>query len=263
MWQAIYYNSSTMSNHTSESHGFFSSPEGNVTADSPLKPFYNADLSFHTSRTAAQTKTFGYTYPEINDWNKSPEELRTYVINRVNVLYGKGSKYSPKQSVPKQSRARGRRREATTSSIIYTAEIRVNRSQLPLPCLIDVLLENHTLGTMALLAMPTTGTAYSSIQLQNSLEKLSVKKMPEDTLVPYLQKNLKLQIRKVRSIFISPMISPEIHCANIEQDNEILAAEIAPSLHLELQGQAYEPRQSDREFPKYGVARKWAVNNRV
>lgn len=197
MWQAIYYNDSTMST-TSQSHGFFGSLPGNVTADSPLKPFFDANLNYHTSKTASQTKTFGYTYPEINDWSKTPEQLRTYVINRVNTLYGQGTEKAPKQSV-------GRRRSAAAPSISYTAEIRVERSEVPLPCSIDVRLGEHTLGTMTLLGMPMKGMAYSSVPLRDALLKLNLKNMPDNALVPYLQKNLRVEVRKVCTLSWCPM----------------------------------------------------------
>jgi tyrosinase len=194
MWQAVYYNESTMSS-TTLTNGAFGSPKGNATPNTPLKPFFlDTKSTFHTSRTAAETETFGYTYPEINDWSKTKDELRDFVINRVNVLYGDGPTNVPKQNVQGLVKGRG----PVLPSVAYTAEVQVERSEVPLPCSIDVRLEDHTLATISLLGMPLSGMVYSSIPLRDSLKNLSIKDMLENALVPYLQKNLRVEVRKVR-----------------------------------------------------------------
>jgi tyrosinase len=194
MWQAVYYNESTMSS-TTTTNGAFGSVKGDATPDTPLKPFFlDVNGTFHTSRTAAQTKTFGYTYPEINDWSRTKDELRDFVINRVNVLYGDGAANVPKQTVKGFIKGRG----PVLPSVAYTAEVQVERSEVPLPCSIDVRLQDHTLATISLLGMPMSGMVYSSIPLGAPLQNLSIKNMPEDTLIPYLQKNLRVEVRRVR-----------------------------------------------------------------
>jgi len=192
MWQAIYYNASTM-NTTGVSHGTFGTKEGStVDVDTPLKPFFDNKLNYYTSRTASRIKDFGYTYPEINDWSTSPDELAAYVTSRVNDLYGQGLDSGPRS---------GPRRRAKSSSqqpVAYSAEIRVERSDVPLPCTIDLRLGYHVLGRMSLLSMPTGGMSYTSVPLGEALRRLNLGDMPEDTLLPYLQQNLEVEVRKVR-----------------------------------------------------------------
>ena len=193
MWQAIHYNASTMTT-TEVSHGTFGTKEGSVVdIDSPLKPFFDNKLDYYTSRTASRIKDFGYTYPEINDWSTTPDELAAYVTSRVNDLYGQGLDSGRPRSGPRRAAKSSQRRP-----VAYSAEMRVERSDVPLPCTIDLRLGGHVLGRMSLLGMPTGGTSYASIPLGEALQRLNLGDMPEDTLLPYLQKYMEVEIRKVR-----------------------------------------------------------------
>ncbi|PQE12584.1 hypothetical protein CJF30_00002479 [Rutstroemia sp. NJR-2017a BBW] len=52
-----------------------------------LKPFASSSLTFHTSNSARSLSAFGYSYPEISDWNQTASQLASYVTGRVNALY--------------------------------------------------------------------------------------------------------------------------------------------------------------------------------
>jgi tyrosinase len=52
-----------------------------------LTPFRYDDDAFWTAYSARSTRSFGYTFPEIDDWNGSPEDLARRVRGRVNALY--------------------------------------------------------------------------------------------------------------------------------------------------------------------------------
>ncbi|KAB5542858.1 hypothetical protein GE09DRAFT_1289513 [Coniochaeta sp. 2T2.1] len=214
MWQAIHYNSSIL-NTTSLALGTYGTANGTIVdADTPLKPFYDTNSTFYTSRTASDIKTFGYTYPEINDWNTTPDQLASFVTSRV---------------------------AASSSKLVsYSAEIRVERPEVPLPCNIDLVLGDHVLGRMALLGMPTSGVSYGTIPLGEALQKLNLGGMKEDTLVPYLQRHLEVQVRKSDGTVFSKR-------------------RFVPGLGVELQVRDFVPRASDTEFPKYGVARRMPI----
>jgi tyrosinase len=64
-------------------------PGLNSTLSTPLTPFStNEQGDSYTSATSRSLSTFGYTYPEIQDWNQSTQQLRANVIAKVNSLYG-------------------------------------------------------------------------------------------------------------------------------------------------------------------------------
>ncbi len=99
LWQAIHYNSSMFA-VTGVSTGQFGTPSGTlITADSPLKPFFDRSGNFHTSNSVRDIRSLGYTYPELlGDWSMTSEELASSVRAQVNALYGEG--------VPAEKRSR-------------------------------------------------------------------------------------------------------------------------------------------------------------
>jgi tyrosinase len=63
-------------------------PGPNDTANTPLPPFStNAQGTFWTSASSQYLSTFGYTYPEIQDWNQTPSQLSSNVTAQVNMMY--------------------------------------------------------------------------------------------------------------------------------------------------------------------------------
>ncbi|KAF2435742.1 Di-copper centre-containing protein [Tothia fuscella] len=88
------------------SGGTYAQAPGSVEdIHTPLKPFHSdANGSFHTSTTARDTMTFGYSYPEVVDWNVTPNQLASNVRSIVNTLY------APAGSLAKRSVSRIMRR---------------------------------------------------------------------------------------------------------------------------------------------------------
>jgi tyrosinase len=66
------------------------SPGQQDTTSTPLTPFStDSQGTFFTSATAQYLDSFGYSYPEIQDWNgQTPEELSAQLMTAVNELYG-------------------------------------------------------------------------------------------------------------------------------------------------------------------------------
>lgn len=63
-----------------------------IDANSPLTPFWQAQGQYWTSNGVRDTRTFGYTYPELVKWsNLSADEKRTRLRTDVNTIYGKTS----------------------------------------------------------------------------------------------------------------------------------------------------------------------------
>jgi tyrosinase len=73
-------------------YGSYTLPGGgdhNDTLSTPLEPFStDTEGHFYTSSMVQSLKEFGYSYPEIQDWNQTPQELQAKVITQVNHLYG-------------------------------------------------------------------------------------------------------------------------------------------------------------------------------
>jgi len=196
MWQAINYQAA-MFRSNGTTNGMFGTAPGNITAGSPLKPFYDGNLTLYTSNSVTNTRVFGYTYPEIDDWSKTSEELATYVRTQVNILYDRTSDVSPPQ----------RRNIGTRSAYpgppqdrrwYYAAEVQVNRSNIPLPSTVNIVLNGSVIGRMALLSMPSTGIASANLPLRD-LKKggQGLEGMDPDEALKFLEQAIEVEIRLV------------------------------------------------------------------
>lgn len=87
MWQAI--NPQSYIVPTVNAVGTYAEPRGFVdTGDSGLLPFHSDNgTRFWTSNGVRSTRTFGYTYPEVIDWNKTPAALASSVRESINRMY--------------------------------------------------------------------------------------------------------------------------------------------------------------------------------
>lgn len=207
MWQAIYYDNK-MFNSTSVTNGQYAIPQGaTITRDSPLKPFRSDPLTFFTSDTVTNISTFGYTYPEIEDWAKTPAELRTSVISHVNMLYNPANTYNrPKPIPPPPHWQMGFSNAPPLSSFptmesYYVAKIQVDRSEIPLPATVDLVLDGTTVGTLALLSVPLDGAVSARVPILDPRRLVRSSSpsvaMDEEMAGSILQHGLAVEIRHV------------------------------------------------------------------
>lgn len=87
IWQAL--NPDSYVEPAPNAGGTYFQPANQVdNIDSALAPFHTDDNNtMWTARMARGTSTFGYTYPELVDWNVSASELKGTVQQKVNQLY--------------------------------------------------------------------------------------------------------------------------------------------------------------------------------
>ncbi|WYZ36206.1 hypothetical protein EsH8_XI_000089 [Colletotrichum jinshuiense] len=185
MWQAIHY-SNKMQTQTLRSNALFATAANTpITADSPLKPFYrDTSGNFHTGRTASDLKNFGYSYPEIIDWNQSQDALARQVTVSVNRLYGPGGTSTKLKARRNHCRSGCNKKDQTNSYAsppaseanaphkTYTALVDLERSELPLPCSVYVYVDGEFAGKISVMSMPASGMMHSTVPLNKALEKL-------------------------------------------------------------------------------------------
>ncbi|KAK8121031.1 Tyrosinase [Apiospora kogelbergensis] len=240
MWQAIHYNN-TYQTQVRFAGLLYGTPDANVTADSPLKPFYRGDdpTSFHTGRTAAAMATFGYTYPEIDDWSLSQEETRKAVTAKVNQLYSNGA-----NGVSSAQQQRRRRRQQQAPRKEYFAHVSVERAELQLPCTVYFMLGDEKAGQMSLLSMPMKGRTHGEVPLTRALDRaLASDAVAVKGNAPV--GDVKLVTSKLRQLF-----RVEIRKA----DGTVIPVESVPSLSVEVEGEDVVAASHIGEFPAYGVA---------
>jgi tyrosinase len=87
LWQSIFPHQYLAP--MTEGPGTFALPPGTLdTQSTPLEPFSsNGQGKFYNSASSWKTSTFGYTYPEIQDWNQTPAQLKQNVSAIINRMY--------------------------------------------------------------------------------------------------------------------------------------------------------------------------------
>ncbi|KAI9855691.1 MAG: hypothetical protein M1824_005924, partial [Vezdaea acicularis] len=94
IWQAINPDSYVTSEVTT--YGTFTNAPGSTEdVNTPLTPFHSDNAgTMYTSVTAQSTRTFGYTYPEVQDWGVTPDQLANNTRAAVKQLYDPNSQFT-------------------------------------------------------------------------------------------------------------------------------------------------------------------------
>ncbi|KDN69085.1 hypothetical protein CSUB01_11800 [Colletotrichum sublineola] len=265
MWQAIHYNDKTQTQTLPSGALFATAANTPITADSPLKPFYrDTSGNFHTGRTASDIKNFGYSYPEIIDWNQSADSLARQVTVSVNRLYGPSGT---------SRKLKARRRHCSSDCVAtrdgtesygppvtwqanaaykkYTALVDLERKELPLPCSVYVYLDGQFAGKISVMSMPASGMMHTTIPLNTALEKLG-----KSLDVPEPQSNDSSSASSSATVsqpvvssddeeIIQKQLSVEIKSIN----GTIFPVSSAPSLKMKVQLEHVVPPQSEDSLP--------------
>ena len=202
VWQAIYPDS-TMFAITDFVGALYGTAAGYVSADTPLKPFYNQDGSFHTSESVRNISTFGYTYPElqsssVGSTHVSPGDLASLVRMEVNSLYSdEPTSYRKSRRFRSKRSSNSRRRPAARKT--WSVAVSVDKADLPLPATVACYLGERLVGKMALLAIPATGATHSMIPLDAALSAAGLGLASEGAVAQYLNQTLRFEIQRVSS----------------------------------------------------------------
>ncbi|KAK0743131.1 hypothetical protein B0T18DRAFT_327692 [Schizothecium vesticola] len=239
LWQAINPSGPMFTTVHPSTGQFGTAPGTNLTADSPLKPFFAEEGGFLTSNMVSDIRKLGYTYPEIDDWSTTPENLERLVRSRINTMYGETS--SNLDAGPTQRRGqRNRYSPPARTRQYYVAEIQVNRSEIVRPSAVNLVLDGVIVGRMSLLEMPRTGLASASVPLRDLVVgNRSVTDMAASEAISLLQQRLEMEIRL--------------------SDGAEISVDTVPSLELEIQGMTYVPSLSADRFPRFGGATRRPV----
>lgn len=242
MWQATHPNNQMFGGSFRTNSAMFGTARGTgYNQHSPLKPFYQANRQkLWTSDGVKSTRTFGYTYPELQDWTMSTDQLRTSVTRQINQLYGSSATLA-RRSFDAGVDLEERQSETLTQ---YMAEISVDREDLELPCKINMFLGDDLAGTFTLLSMPKTGPSFGNIPLQAPLATFDrhAIESPQDSVVRLLKN--------------------ELHVEMVTADGTSKSILDVPSLKVNLEVALVAPPRSESEFPTYINTSKISVTLR-
>jgi len=161
----------------------------------------------YTSDTARYLKNWGYTYPEICDWNQTKEQLTATVIAKVNALYNPSGAYSRRKRHPRDM--------SSTTQIEWFVNIQVAKSEMGNSSVVFVFLEEPPADTSTwkgasnlagslFVSVPSNYSmgdnkyyTYGEVPLKEALSKAPLPDYSEATVAAYLQEHLEWRIQKV------------------------------------------------------------------
>jgi tyrosinase len=206
LWQSIYYNQYLT--QMPEGQGTFTIPPGTPdTMNTLLEPFSsNGRGQFYTSSTAWKMNTFGYTYPEIQDWNQTPSQLQSNVIAVVNKMYNPQGTPTKRAATPG-----GLAKEWSVGLSVskYDLEgerfiIRVFLGAVP-ENPEDWPFSNGCMGSFSVFPPPHSGAgpyptiiAYDEIDLTKGLSENGLDETDIEAVEKWLTNNLNWRVQKVR-----------------------------------------------------------------
>ncbi|KAE9377099.1 Di-copper centre-containing protein [Stipitochalara longipes BDJ] len=239
IWQAIHPNQYLT--QMEEGTGTYTIPPGTLdTQYTSLEPFTsNGRDQFYTSASSWKTSTFGYTYPEISDWNQTPAQLKSNVTATISRMYNPQASAKRAASPGIQTKewsialnvSRYNLHGARFIIRVFLGQVPQNPEDWPI-C-------NSLSGSFSVLPPPHQGNgpyptiiAYSEISLTKGLTENGVDPTNVKAVEKWLENNLHWGVQKF--------------------DLTVVPNEQVPSLHLVVQDEDVTPPGDITELPTYG-----------
>lgn len=141
----------------------------------------------------------------------------------------------------------------------------VDRGHLPLPCTVELHLVGAAgpakIGSTSLLAMPQTGTSYSTTPMRRALVRKATQAAApavfndNDNILVRLRR-IGIVIRTVRfsvlSLFRASALAEPMCSLPAWPDGESVSLSSVPSLTETVQQRSYQPATADNQSPRYG-----------
>jgi tyrosinase len=227
-----------------------------------LTPFTSSTTgSIYTSNTARNLKNWGYTYPEICDWNQTKAQLSATVTAKVNALHNPSGAYSRRKRHPRDM--------STTTKHEWFVNIQVAKSELGSSSVVFIFVgappadtatwkgANNLAGSLFVSEPPNYSMGdnkrytHGEVPLKEALAKVKLPDYSEATVARFLKENLEWRIQKVR---IFPMPKTRLTCADnkAQVDGTVIDFSNCPSLEIKVQDEEVTPPENEHNFPTYG-----------
>ncbi|MCJ1464037.1 hypothetical protein MMC07_002647 [Pseudocyphellaria aurata] len=221
-----------------------------VDVDTPLTPFHSDHAgTLYTSKTARSTRTFGYTYPEVIDWNVNASQLAVNARTQLNALYNPFGNISLPSPIKKRGKAAAQYPNAADRQ--WFVNIQVDQSAFSSSFFVHFFLGSvpvspetwsfapTLVGSHCVLApsspnsRSSTALSYGRIPLTHSLlSSTEILSLDSDKVVPFLTRELSWRVQKT--------------------DGCVIDLGDVPSLRLYVAEQEVRQRAGADEFPVYG-----------
>ncbi|GKT70874.1 tyrosinase 2 [Colletotrichum tofieldiae] len=230
-WQALHFENATM-HFSYASSEMFATPAGTiVTPNYPIWPFMGSGGSPLTSESVTHIRDWGYTYAPMRFWDQAPGETNMAVSRTVNSLYGP----LEQQQWQKRYPFTGLRTRKGVPRREYFAKVEVERSELELPCEVQLFLKGKLAGSFTLLDMPKQGMSYDTIPLRRGIDAVGFGGLSTKSVLGAIEDGLQVVISKLNGTTTS--------------------LDRVPSLKIEVEDVDVVPPDSLNELPKLGAAR--------
>lgn len=235
MWQAIHPDS-FLTPEQSASGTWTIFPGTTLDANTPLTPFTAPNGESYTSVTARYTKTFGYSYPEVQDWLfTDPTELAANVTASVNTLYNPTGDLGPFAAPAPPIKGRGGA-EKRAEQRAWTLSASVPNGAVG--SAFDIIFSSGSIsvGKLSVLAVPSSPaengrTTHAQFSLNRALKGMDSSDVQKT--VDLLKSSLKWKV--------------------VKRDGSVV--EVVKGLEVAVADQVVVPARSVREFPIYGEKR--------
>lgn len=173
----------------------FATPSGTtITPDSPLEPFFQTNGQFHTSRTAANIRNFGYTYEGLEYWSKSEGQMRSDAVRLVNRLYSPNGVSVAGMLSAKKPQTR------------YFVQLELDMAEVPRPCQVQVLVADKFAGSMVVMQQPGRGIMKGGFPIDNAVKEAGLSKLGREEAIAKIKAALKVKIVKVSLPALSSLV---------------------------------------------------------
>ncbi|KAL8794331.1 MAG: hypothetical protein Q9195_003158 [Heterodermia aff. obscurata] len=216
MWQAVYADT-YLTAQVDVAGTYTNAPGASEDVTTALTPFHLDDSgTFHTSNTTRSTRAFGYTYPELLDWNISPNLLAYDVRGHINNLYG------PKIVASK------RRSEAQLTvaemSHDYSINVVVNGGMYVRFFLGSIPQQENLWSTASSLVGshiingPSRGLVFGQIALTPKLTTYNLPTLGPETVIPLVQETLKYRVQSFGGRSVDVNVVPSLKFAVVSRN---------------------------------------------
>lgn len=259
MWQAVWPNKWFPNNQggDSQSTSTFTIQSGPGRYDESydaLTPFSRSSTGTpYTSDLSRTTRLFGYTYPDLEDWNKTPAQLTAQVKTAINRLYGPTS--VRRVIARSESRVARTVKSGVADEKQYYASIAVDKYALPSGFVVSLFLgtpptdqttwryAQNLAGSMPVFKPPKpkdkSGNGngdfviYGEIPLETGLEYAGYGKSGHNAVIEYLAKNLCWRVQGM--------------------DGQVVDNKLVASLKVQVYDKDVQLPDNESMFPKYGT----------
>ncbi|OAQ82229.1 tyrosinase [Purpureocillium lilacinum] len=235
-WQAI-HPEAPIFNDTYRGRSRFATRENTLIDNrSPLEPFFQKSGSFHTSLSVLSYGSFGYTYPGLEFWAKSQDQMRQDAMRTINQLYGPRRGASAIKALALGGDEVTQQHQSLQR---YFVKLQVDRSEVERPCSVNVYLDDHRAGSWVISQQPEGGIAQGGFTIDKAIHDTGKHQSSVEDTTKSIKNSLRVEIET--------------------RDGKRIDPGAVPSLTMELEDVDFVPPARDDEFPQYRNSHRQSV----